>query len=655
MSFKKTDTIKKKPLELVFFGEFSFHNFLDWVVTGLLSFILFIFTISLGGSHVELQVYYLPLFALLLFFHGLYLVNAHEGKLKVNAMPILLVPFLVWTLFSTLFISQTPLRAWHEFIFFLEAFIFFWVATNNLKKRIHFSTLLVAGIFPVIIALLLSFYQFFQKPGFVLSFLQDASMALHPEVVGRATGIFADPESFAMLILLVLPWAFVATAVPRLPFILRVLGFYILVTLIIGLVLSQTFWSLLVAMVGCVTAVLFCFEKLKPRIYATLLSLSLALVVVVFLVTQFGQIGRSFNEALMGVGEGGRLLLWKQTLGLILANPIFGHGAGSFLQEIEQVASFRFTYIAESPSSDLLLLLAEYGLLGCGLLLAPIFLFVSRAYGPWMELPNRMPLKSPKKKVMPAQRFFLAIALGGVFASFECFVLGRVWATPLLLLYNALFLAILVKSVNPSYLEIEKTALRQMLVVGTLTTLGLFMILFFSPIMRSAGLTYDALERMNKSLSLSKDSNQRFQSFEVVASELEEALELYPANETALLGLSIMRLQKYNVEPSRYIEIGKEAAEYAHLAIELSSNNWRGWTYLGLAESMQGNPLRAEAAFLEGLERAPNSSNARYYYAAFLSQLPEKRLAALEVVKQSLEINPKNEAALRLKQKLLIQ
>ena len=205
------------------------------------------------------------------------------------------------------------------------------------------------------------------------------------------------------------------------------------------------------------------------------------------------------------------------------------------------------------------------------------------------ELLNRMRLKSPKK-VMPAQRFFLAIVLG-VFASFECFVLGRVWATPLLLSYNALFLAS-VKSFHPSYLEIEKSAVRPMLVVGTLTTLGLFMIVFFSPIMRSAGLTYDALERMNKSLSLSRDSNQRFQSFEVIASELEEALELYPANETALLGLSIIRLQKYNVEPSRYIEIGKEAAEYAHLAIELSSDNWRGWSYLGLAESMQGIPER---------------------------------------------------------------
>ena len=655
MSFETSATDKGLPLELPFFGECTIPNLLDWFVTALLCLILLAFGFSLGGSHVESQVFFLPLFALLLFFHALYVVTANEQKLQINATPLYFAPFLIWALCSTLFLSATPLHGWHEFLFFLEAFIFFWVATNNLKKRVHFTTLLVVGVFPVIVALLLSFYQFFQKPGFALSILQDSAIALHPQVVGRATGIFADPESFSMLILLVLPWAFVVTAVPKLPTILRILGFYILVTLFIGLVLSQTFWSLLVAMVGCVTAIIFCFEKLKTRIYVSLLSLSIVLVVITFLITQFGQIGRSFDRAIAIAGEGGRLFIWEQTLGIILSNPLWGTGAGSFAQEIEQVATYQLPQMAESPSSDLLLLLAEYGLLGFGLLLVPIFFIVSRAFERWFKEPSRVRLKYSKKRVMPPQRFFLTIALGGVFASFECFVLGRVWATPLLLLYNAIFLAILVKSAEGSFIRMKKTALRQALFVVILTSGGIFLAFFFSPIMRSAGHTYDGLQGMNESLSLSKDSRERNQAFEATYSDFEQALILYPGNGTALLGLAAAHLQKYNSTPSEHIEIGEEAAGFAKQAIQLSPDNWRGWAYLGLAESMQGNPVQAEQSFLEGLKRAPNSSNANYYYAAFLAQLPEKRQVALKVVEHSLKMNPSNNAARLLKQKLLIK
>lgn len=655
MSFQNSAINKGLPLELPILGECTIPNLLDWIVTGLLCLILFTVAFSLGGSHVESQVFYLPLFALLLFFHALYVVTANEHKLQINATPLYFAPFFIWALCSTLFLSATPLLGWHEFLFFLEAFIFFWVATNNLKKRMHFAALLVGGVFPVIAALLISFYQFFQKPGFAFSILRDSAIALHPQVVGRATGIFADPESFSMLILLVLPWAFLVTAVPKLPIILRILGFYILVTLFIGLVLSQTFWSLLVAMVGCVTAVIFCFEKLKTRIYVSLLSLSIASIVITFLITQFGRIGRSFNEALSIAGEGGRLFIWEQTLGIILSNPLWGTGAGSFAQEIEKVASYQLPQMAESPSSDLLLLLAEYGLLGFGLLLVPIFFIVSRAFERWYKEPSRVRLKFSKKTVMPPQRFFLTIALGGAFASFECFVLGRVWATPLLLLYNAIFLAILVKSAEGIFIQMKKTALKQGLFVVILTASGIFMVYFFSPIMRSAGHTYDGLERMNKSLSLSKDSRERIQAFEATFSDFEQALMLYPRNRTALLGLTATHLQKYNLRPSEHIQIGKEAADYARRAIQLSPDNWRGWAYLGLAESMQGNPLRAEKAFLEGLKRAPHSSNANYYYAAFLAQLPERRQIALKVVEESLKKNPNNDAARLLKQKLLIK
>ncbi len=655
MRINTTSPAENKPLELSFYGELTLVNLFDWIVTGFLCLILLVTGFSLGGSHVEAQVYYLPLFALLLLFHGLYLLHADESVIRLSASPCLLLPFFVWAFVSVVFITPKLLNGWHEFLFALEAFIFFWVAVNNLKKRVQFSSLLVCATFPVIAALIISFYQFFQKPIFALSFLQDASVVLHPDVVGRATGIFADPESFGMLILMVLPWAFIVTAVPRLPVILRVLGFYIVVALFIGLVLSQTLWTLMVAIVGLITAVIFCYETIKSRIIVSSLTISGALLVMGFLINSFNSVAQNLLEASSAVGEGARLAIWGQTFGVILDNPILGSGAGSFMQEYEQGSAYGLNSTPLSPSSDFLLLFTEYGLVGLVLLLVPAFIIVSRAFERWTKEPSRVRLQFVKKKVMPTQRFYLTIALGAVFACFECFVLGRVWATPLLLLYIAIFFAILVKSTRGSFIEINKTMVTKAASLGAVCLGALFMIFFFSPRMQSLGLTQGAWQALEENLRKDRDAQEKSKTYELLSQDFNEALALYPLNDDALLGLCLTELQKYNLNPSKHIEIGEAVASYARKAIDLNMNNWRGWAYLGLAQSMQGNPTEADHSFQEALARAPYNSNANYYYAAFLAQMPDRWGNAVEAVNQALEINPANKAAFRLKLKLLIQ
>jgi O-antigen ligase len=610
---------------------------------------------SLGGSHVEAQVYYLPLFALLLIFHVLYLVQGNKSVIRVSTAPLLFLPFIVWAWISVVLITPKPLNGWHEFLYALEAFIFFWVITNNLKKRKQFSLLLVCGIFPVVAALIIAFYQFFQKPHFALSFLQDAPMVLHPDVVGRATGVFTDPESFGMLILMTIPLVFVVTAVPRLPGIIRLLGFYAMVALFIGLVLSQTLWVLLVALVGCGTAVIFCYETRKSRIVVSLLTIGGAVLIMGLLIGSFNSISQNLTDAVSVTGEGARLAIWGQTIGIILDNPIFGAGAGSFVQEYEQGSVYGLNRIPLSPSSDLLLLLTEYGLVGLVLLLVPAFMIVSRAFQRWVEEPSRVRLQFVKKKVMPLQRFYLTIALGAVFASFECFVLGRVWATPLLLLYNAIVFATLVRSAKGSFIEINKTAFAEAVLLISVFAGALFMVFFFKPRMQSAGLSEDAWEALERNLRLDMETPVESSSDTVLSEDFNKAYTLYAKNDDALLGLCLTELKKYDSNPSEHTKIGKAVASHAQKAIQLNMSNWRGWAYLGLAESIQGDALAAEHAFQEALARAPYSSNANYYYAALLAQMPGQRSAAIEAVNQALQINPANKAALRLKQKLLIQ
>lgn len=651
----KTKILNPNQLEIPFLGEFTVSNMLDWAVTALMCLIIVVFGLSLGGSHLENHVYYLPLFALLLILHATFLVTSDASKIEFNKTPILLLPFMAWALLSVVIISPVKMIGWHEFIIALEAYIFFWVACNNLRKRVQFVMLLVSCIIPVVSALLIGFYQFFQQPDFAISLLQRGGVALQPSVIGRATGIFADPESLAMLILMVLPWAFIVMAVPRLPPILRILAFYLLCALLIGLILSQTLWALLVALVGCVTAVLFCFEKLKSRIYISLLTVSAATMVMVLLMNQFTIIKRNLMAATSGMGEGARLAIWEQAIGIFLANPILGAGAGSFTQEYEQASTRGLSSIPESPSSDCLLLLSEYGLLGFCLFVIPLFFIVSGAFSVWSKEPSRVRLKFVKNKVMPSQRFFLSIALGGAFSCFECFVLGRLWATPLLILFAAVFFAILVKSKNSKQIIIKKSSfLRIMIPVGAAVG-GIFMVLFFNPKMQSAGLSQNAWREIE--LNLNDGNNYKFdnQSLENISEELELAVSLYPKNWHALLGLGVVQLREYYQDPSAHIAIGNAAADYFRRAILLNPSSWRSWACLGMAEGMQGKAEEAEVAFEEALALAPHNSNANYYYAAFMSQLPGKWQLAKEAVEKSLIINPANEAARYLKQKLLIE
>ena len=75
---------------------------------------------------------------------------------------------------------------------------------------------------------------------------------------------------------------------------------------------------------------------------------------------------------------------------------------------------------------------------------------------------------------------------------------------------------------------------------------------------------------------------------------------------------------------------------------------------LGVARSFYGEADLAEKALLKALKLAPNNSNAHYYYAAYLSLDEEQREQALISVRVALDINPRNTAARRLQQKLLI-
>ena len=139
-----------------------------------------------------------------------------------------------------------------------------------------------------------------------------------------------------------------------------------------------------------------------------------------------------------------------------------------------------------------------------------------------------------------------------------------------------------------------------------------------------------------------------------VIERYQEGVVLDPTNADLWIGFSAAHTQLFFRNPSLAASIGAEALESAKKAVELSPEYWLGWSQVGIAHALMGENEAAEVAFLRGLELAPNASNAHFYWAVFASHFPDKLDVAKVSAERAIEINPDNEAARRLYQKLQI-
>ena len=72
--------------------------------------------------------------------------------------------------------------------------------SNNVRSRAHLWSLIIISLAPAPLALFNGFYQFFQEPQHMLGAMTDYGLDLNADFLGRATGAFADPNSFAAFI-----------------------------------------------------------------------------------------------------------------------------------------------------------------------------------------------------------------------------------------------------------------------------------------------------------------------------------------------------------------------------------------------------------------------------------------------------------------------
>jgi tetratricopeptide (TPR) repeat protein len=146
----------------------------------------------------------------------------------------------------------------------------------------------------------------------------------------------------------------------------------------------------------------------------------------------------------------------------------------------------------------------------------------------------------------------------------------------------------------------------------------------------------------------------KFALIDRVIEVYEDALIADPGNADAWVGLSMAICQLHYREPGEFQETGRRAVAAARRAYEICPEYWLASSQLGVALALSGEIEEAREALQRGIELAPRSSNAHYYYAAFLGSEASMREEAIEQVRRALEVDPNNAAARRLEQKLLI-
>jgi O-antigen ligase len=637
-----------------YFGQLSWSNLVDWVITFFLSGILVLTTIQLGGVRPEVQGSILPLYGILFLLHGLWLAVNKEKLVKLHALPVFLLPFMIFASLSAALWSPTPWRGAQELSLFWGAFLFFWVAVNSLRTRAHITFLVLSALLPISYGLFIGFYQFFQEPTLMVGARVDYALELSEQYLGRATGVFADPHSFAGLLLMLLPCVMVAGIVPRLPKVLRVLCLYIGGIIVTAITFTQAYWAAASVFILMGIVPWFCFKKRRSGLIFSLGGVGFAALVFLGMYFFHPPFHRGLEQALSEDGEGVRLTLWEESLRHFVENPLIGSGSGSFSYMFEHSEEVSLAHIPNTPHNDFLMIVGQYGALGALLLSLPLAYLVFKAIRAWRLEAFSVKLKGRDGKVMPLQKFFLSIALVGALALALCAFFNFVAYVPALMLYGAGILAILAKSSERRSLPLPSFRFSGVcyLVICALAG-GLFWAKFM-PSVRAQALEMEASQRLTHLVEQRVSIAGNKDLVDDVISLYREAVIWDSKNADAWIGLSAAICQLHFRNPSDFRETGGRAVQAASRAYEVSPEYWLSSAQLGVALALSGDRDAAEEALNRAVEFAPNSSRAHYYLASYLSNLAPQRALALSHIRRALEINPENEAARRLERKLLI-
>lgn len=623
-------------------------------------------TLCLGGYLAQTMVVTASLTAALLLAHGLSLVSGDPGDAARPAHRAgwLFLPFVVYAAFNVCWVTPVRWLGWIDWFGWVQLITCFWIGLNVLRQRwVRFGVVSTLYLLAVV-AVLLACYQRFVRPEWMM-----LGRIQVEQYAGRASGPFGIPNSFAALLLMLLPLAGVfafrsgASAATRVLF-----GWMTLVLLFgIGISISRGAWLGL----GLALTIWPWFASRavwyrRAALAGTVLAAFVAVAAVVYMASP--RVRERLSALAQDVGERSRPILWRAALKMAAASPWVGTGGGSFNAGFEKYRPEGFLNQPDWAHNDYLNTLSDYGATGFVLFFGPAGIVTCRCLRKSPRRPRdferEIGLRSTSDQPPGRQRHLgrrrdvwsdslvhQGLAIGLLAFALQLFVDFH-FKLPALAMTFATLAGLLVQV---TWCDDERSGggtwprrLTGAICIG----LGIFVVAAIVPRYRAEALRQRARGRIDRLVEEPVDSARFREHVQQARTELDLAIALAPDNAQAWSDRSYALAQWSLVEPKETKVLGAAAEAAAGHAMQLAPLIAEYQVRRGVARDMKGDWTAAGEDFTSAMSLSPKAVLPWFHYAYHLSLRPSTRTMALGFLEICLRLDPQNVEAQRLRQRL---
>ena len=627
----------------------------EWIQTVLLAANLVWTTLCLGGYRAETMVVTSAVTALV--------VVVHLGRRALASAPRrlhpagwLLLPFLGYAMANVLGVTPVRWLGWHDWLGWAQLIAVFWVVVNDVRTRATRGVLCGVILALATVAVGLACYQRFARPDWLMLGATQTAQFL-----SRSSGPFAIPNSFAAMLVLVLPatalplWRRGASAVERVGF-----GYLALLLLLgLGLTFSRGAW-LGLALAAAAWPWLASGVRWRKRLG---LFAGVSAVLATALITVYAAVPHArvrLDELMRDNGERSRPVMWRAAWAIFRAAPLLGGGAGSYAVRFEPHRPEHEQKDPQWTHNDYLNTLSDYGAVGGGLFFGACGVIAWRSARRRRAADGR---EGPKAVLTgagaggEAPAFTTALAVGVLAFALHLGVDYHL-KIPALAMLVAMVAGMSVARAWPAMEPGERAvgagrrsvdrAVAMTAAVGIAgAALG-----WVVPHYRAEAERETARLRLDGLAGARRTPEERRAVAGQAREALGRALARDPVNAQAWADRAYAAAIIGYDEPARQQELGLAAEGDARRALALSLAVPEFWLRLGVALDLQGRWLEAGEAFAEALRLAPVNATTWFYYAYHLSLNRVTLSLARAAVATSLRLDPSRPEAEALRDHL---
>lgn len=624
----------------------------EWVQAVLLAANLAWTGLGLGGYRPEVMMVSCMLTALSVVLHFAWRAVV-TPPLRWHGAGWLFVPFLLYALANVLWVTPTRWLGWRDWLGWAQMIVVFWIVVNDLRSRGPRKMLFLALVGVAAVGAGMACYQRFVRPDWLMLGVPQVNQYLN-----RSTGSFSIPNSFAALLVLLLPaaalplWRRSASAVQRVAW-----GYLAaLLLLALGLTLSRGAW-LAVLVATAVWPLAMAGRRWRRRVGVSLAIVAAAGAALVALYFTMPAARERLDFLLRDWGEKSRPGFWHAGWQIFRAHPAFGSGAGSYAVAFEPFRPEQEPTDPEWTHNDYLNTLSDYGLVGFGLFFGACAVVIGRCAR--RRASDEEKTKTPastatERDWLDSRAFNTALAIGLLAFGLHLLVDFHL-KVPALAMAAASIAGLAVIRAWPDHAAnpIPGSALRWRFGAGfAALALGGAGLLWVLPYYRAEAIRRPHRVALNALAHQAPTPEQRRTVATAAREGCSRAIACDPGNAQAWADRAYAAAILAYDDRTHLGDWGKAAEIDARRALALSTAIPEFWLRLGVALDMQGRWAEAGPAFDEALRLAPVNATTWFYFAYHLSLNPVSVPRARAAIATSLRLDPSRVESQTLRQQL---